>query len=111
MARVVYSGVGMSDPQSRADEIRNLVEEHEPARRVGLEVLWASGTSGALTLRARHHDRVLTVERSAEWLTADPASLAMELSRELVTEALGTERPHVPPPLWRRTVPTAPPAS
>lgn len=99
----------MSDPQRRADEIRNLVEEHDAIRRVGLEVLWATGTAGELTLRARHHDRVLTIERGAEWLAAEPSLLALELASELITEALGTDRPDVPPPLWRRGAAHHPP--
>lgn len=101
----------MIDPQKRADEIRNLLEEHEAIGRVGLEVLWASGSPDALALRARHHDRVITLERGPGWVVAQPATLALELSSELVSEALGTERPGVPPPLWRRPAPHLPPAS
>ena len=101
----------MSNPQKQADEVRNMVQEHEAIGRVGLEVLWASGAPSELVLRARHHDRVITIERGPGWTAAEPVALALELASELITEALGTERPAVPPALWRRGATHLPPTS
>lgn len=98
----------MSHPQKRADAIRNLVEEAEATGRVGLEVLWASGDPEELRLRARHHDRVITITRGPEWVAVEPVALALELATELVSEALGTERPALPSAAWRRKAPHLP---
>jgi hypothetical protein len=92
----------MIELQSIANEIRDRLVEHEAIRRLGIEVLWAAGNPDVLTIRARHRDRVLTVERSAPWHERPAHEQAVQLAHELVGNALDTLRAAPPPPRWRR---------
>jgi len=91
----------MTDAQDLANDIRNRLADNAAVRRVGIEVLWAAAPGQSLTIRARHRNRVLTLERSSGWLGRPAASIALELAHELVAEALATGRPALAPPRWR----------
>jgi hypothetical protein len=88
--------------QSIANDIRDRLLENEAIRRLRVEVLWAAGNPDALTIRARHRDRVLTVERGGRWHQRPAEQQAAELAHELVSSALDTLRPAPAPPRWRR---------
>jgi hypothetical protein len=88
--------------QSIANEIRDCLLENDAMRRLRIEVLWVVGNPDALTIRARHRDRVLTVERAAPWHQQSPEQQAAELAHELVAVALDTLRAAPAPPRWRR---------
>jgi hypothetical protein len=92
----------MIDPQTIANGIRDHVVDHPIIRRLGIEVLWAAGTTERLTVRVRHRDQVLDVQRGVAWTRRDVAELGDELAHELVGEALGTRRPIVPASRWTR---------
>jgi hypothetical protein len=88
--------------QSIANEIRDCLLENDAVRRLRIEVLWVVGNPDALTIRARHRDRVLTVERAAPWHRPSPEQQAAELAHELVGNALDTLRAAPAPPRRRR---------
>ncbi len=87
--------------QSVANEIRDRLFEHPGVRRVGIEFLWAAVTPAGLTVRVRHRNRVLTVERQGQWEQRRADDLASEIASELIAEALATTRPATPPFRWR----------
>lgn len=91
----------MTDAQDVANEIRDRLADNAALRRVGIEVLWAAAPAQRLSVRARHRDRVLTIERGAGWLGRPAGALALEMAHELVAEALANGRPALAPPLWR----------
>jgi hypothetical protein len=91
----------MNQLQNLANEIRDRLLENEAVRRLGIEVLWASGSAESLTVRARHRDRVLTVERTGRWHRRTTEAQASELGHELVADALDTLRAQPAPPRWR----------
>lgn len=90
----------MIDPQSMANDIRDRITDNPAIRRVGLELLWAAGTTSCLTVRVRHRDHILDVERGGSWTGRTPAELADELVHELIAEALGNRRPSHPVTHW-----------
>ncbi len=91
----------MIDSQTVANDIRDRLADNPAVRRVGIELLWAAAPDQVLTVRAKHRNRVLTLERPAGWLSRPAANLAQELAHELVAEALANDRPAVAPPRWR----------
>jgi hypothetical protein len=52
-------------------------------------VLWTAGSPDELVVRARHRDRVLTIERSGEWFHQPGEELAAELAHELTGRSAG----------------------
>jgi hypothetical protein len=105
----------MTDRQRRANQIRDCLVENGLLHHLGVEILWAAAAGDRLTIRTRHRNRVLTVERAGAWFDRDPVDLAAELSHELVAEALGNRRAaHPSIPAWRQpagippTVPVRP---
>lgn len=93
----------MIDLQSIANQIRDRLLENDAVSRLGIEVLWAAGSPDHLTIRVRHRDRVLTVERGARWHRRPPDQQAAELAHELVGHALDTLRATPSPPSWPRS--------
>jgi hypothetical protein len=89
--------------QSIANEIRDHLLDNEAVRRLRIEVLWAAGSADTLTVRARHRDRVLTVERDDRWHLRSPEEQAAELAHELVGRALDNLRATPAPARWRRS--------
>jgi hypothetical protein len=86
----------MTDPQRTANEIRDHLLDHPILRRLGIEVLWTAGVPDALVVRARHRDRVLTLERAGSWESQPASELATELVHELTGEALANRRATTP---------------
>lgn len=93
----------MTSEQHAANLIRDRLVENAILHHLEVELLWAAGTASGLTIRIRHRNRVLTLERGGAWWTRDLDELASELAHELIAEALGNQRELVPPaPVWRR---------
>jgi hypothetical protein len=92
----------MIDQQGMANDVRDRLVDNPTLQRLGIEVLWTAGTPDELVVRARHRDRVLTIERSGEWFKQPGRELAAELAHELTGEALGTRRAGTPPAPRRR---------
>jgi hypothetical protein len=92
----------MSDQQGTANDVRDRLVDNPTLQRLGIEVLWTAGTPDSLVVRARHRDRVLTIERSGEWFKQPARELAAELAHELTGEALGNRRAGTPPAPRRR---------
>jgi hypothetical protein len=93
----------MNDQQGIANDVRDRLVDNPTLRRVGIEVLWTTGGIDGLVVRARHRDRVLTVERSGEWFHQPGSALAAELAHELTGEALGNRRAGTLSAPWRRS--------
>jgi hypothetical protein len=91
----------MNDQQGIANDVRDRLVDNPTLQRLGIEVLWTTGVDG-LVVRARHRDRVLTIERSGEWFQQSGADLAAELAHELTGEALGNRRAGTLSAPWRR---------
>jgi hypothetical protein len=86
----------MTELQRIANDIRDRLLENDAVRRLGVELLWAAGDTDTITIRARHRDRVLTVERGGPWHQRPPERQAEEIAHELVGLALDTVRPAPP---------------
>jgi hypothetical protein len=101
----------MNEQQDIANEVRDRLVDNPTLRRLGIEVLWTAGSPDELVVRARHRDRVLTIERSGEWFHQPGEELAAELAHELTGEALGNRRPATPPAPRRRPEPLSDPTT
>lgn len=86
----------MTDPQRAANEIRDHLLDHPVLRRLGIEVLRTAGVGDTLVVRARHRDRVLTLERLGSWASQSAGEVATELVHELTSEALANGRATTP---------------
>ncbi|MFW6331420.1 MAG: hypothetical protein ACOC3J_06815 [Gemmatimonadota bacterium] len=74
----------ITDPQSRANVLRELLSGDPLVQRFDLEVLRAEGSGERLLLRIRHNGRTFSIERDETWNTMPTDGLLSELRGELL---------------------------
>lgn len=79
----------ISDSQSRANILRELLLADPALHRLGLEVVRTEGSDDGLRLRIRSRDRLLTLERGGSWKRGSVEELKKELKMELLAELEG----------------------